>query len=147
MGIPFYYSDLIKKYPDIKIKPNKIDILFFDYNGLIHPVAHDTVCKNTHENIFFNLLWKKTMDLVDNVKPNLTKIYIDGVAPLAKINQQRKRSKEKIEDWIRKPKIQKAINFLRENPNVKNCDVAKICDLHYHSIRKIRTIVGIQKVA
>ena len=61
-------------------------------------------------------------------------------------NQQRKRSKEKIEDWIRKPKIQKAINFLRENPKVKNCDVAKICDLHYHSIRKIRTIVGIQKV-
>ena len=91
MGIPFYYSDLIKKYPDIKIKPSKIDILFFDYNGLIHPVAHDTVCKNTHENIFFNLLWKKTMDLVDKVKPNLTKIYIDGVAPLAKINQQRKR--------------------------------------------------------
>lgn len=61
-------------------------------------------------------------------------------------NQQRKRSKEKIEDWIRKPKIQKAIKFLRENPNVKNCDVAKICDLHYHSIRKIRTVVGIQKV-
>ena len=35
MGIPFYYSDLIKKYPDIIQNPKNVNILFFDYNGLI----------------------------------------------------------------------------------------------------------------
>ena len=50
------------------------------------------------------------------------------------------------EHWINKPKIQKAIKFLRENPSMKNCDVAKLCDLHYHSVRKVRKLVGIEKM-
>ena len=56
------------------------------------------------------------------------------------------RGKEKMENWINKPKIQKAIKFLRENPSMKNCDVAKLCDLHYHSVRKVRKLVGIEKM-
>lgn len=56
------------------------------------------------------------------------------------------RGKEKMEKWINKPKIQKAIKVLRENPNMKNCDVAKLCDLHYHSVRKVRKVVGIEKM-
>tara|TARA_B000000475_G_scaffold272239_1_gene272744 strand:- start:196 stop:1518 length:1323 start_codon:yes stop_codon:yes gene_type:complete len=92
MGIPFYYSDLIKKYPDIIQNPKNVNILFFDYNGLIHPIAHDTICKgNKTEDDFFHILWKKTLDLVEKIKPDKYIISIDGVAPLAKINQQRKR--------------------------------------------------------
>jgi len=91
MGIPFYYSDLIKKYPDIIQIPKNVNILFFDYNGLIHPIAHETICKGKTENEFFHLLWKKTLDLVEIIKPTKYIINIDGVAPLAKINQQRKR--------------------------------------------------------
>mgnify|MGYP001231508983 CR=1 FL=1 len=91
MGIPFYYSDLIKKYPDIIQNPKNVNILFFDYNGLIHPIAHETICKGKTENEFFHLLWKKTLDLVEIIKPTKYIINIDGVAPLAKINQQRKR--------------------------------------------------------
>ncbi|MDB4673891.1 recombinase family protein [Flavobacteriaceae bacterium] len=56
------------------------------------------------------------------------------------------RGKEKMEKWINKPKIQKTIKVLRENPNMKNCDVAKLCDLHYHSVRKVRKVVGIEKM-
>ena len=56
------------------------------------------------------------------------------------------RGKEKMEKWINKPKIQKVIKVLRENPNMKNCDVAKLCDLHYHSVRKVRKVVGIEKM-
>ena len=91
MGIPFYYGDLIKKYPDIKQKPDKINILFFDYNGLVHPIAHDTLCNGKTENEFFHLLWKKTINIVEQVKPEKYIISIDGVAPLAKVCQQRKR--------------------------------------------------------
>ena len=91
MGIPFYYSDLIKKYPDIIQIPTNINILFFDYNGLIHPIAHETICKGKSEDEFFHLLWKKTLSLIEIIKPDKYIISIDGVAPLAKINQQRKR--------------------------------------------------------
>ena len=55
------------------------------------------------------------------------------------------RSKETIEKWLSKPKIKKAVEFLRQNPKMKNCDVAKLCDLHYNSIRKIRTLCNIPK--
>ena len=58
----------------------------------------------------------------------------------------KRRGKEKMENWINKPKIQKAIKFLRENPSMKNGDVAKLCDLHYHTIRKVRKVVGIEKM-
>lgn len=93
MGIPFYYADLIKKYPDIIQNPNNIDVLFFDYNGLIHPIAHETLCKGKckSDEEFFHLLWKKTIELVSMIKPAKYIISIDGVAPLAKVNQQRKR--------------------------------------------------------
>ena len=91
MGIPFYYSDLIKKYPDIIQIPKNVNILFFDYNGLIHPIAHETICKGKSEDEFFHLLWKKTLSLVEIIKPDKYIISVDGVAPLAKINQQRKR--------------------------------------------------------
>lgn len=57
----------------------------------------------------------------------------------------KQRGKETLENWLNKPKIKKAIIFLRENPNMKNCDIGKICDLHYHSIRKIRTVCDIPK--
>lgn len=56
------------------------------------------------------------------------------------------RGKEKLEDWLKKPKIKKAIDFLRKNPHMKNCDVSKMCDLHYHSIRKIRLVCDIPKL-
>lgn len=62
-----------------------------------------------------------------------------------KYNHGKVRGNEKIEDWLKKPKNQRAINYLRENPSMKNCDVAKLCDLHYHSIRKIRMICKIPK--
>ena len=90
MGIPYYYKCLIDKYPYIKsnVKPD-VDIFCIDYNGLIHPVAHDTHDMN---NDFINNLWNKTVQLVEQVNPlQHSFIFVDGVAPLAKIHQQRKR--------------------------------------------------------
>ena len=90
MGIPYYFYTIIKKYNNISLqKLPHIDIFFLDYNGIIHPVCHDTILKDTDEDNMFHKLWEKTYDMVksyDNVC-----IAIDGVAPLAKILQQRKR--------------------------------------------------------
>ena len=59
--------------------------------------------------------------------------------------RHKKRGKERLETWLAKPKISKAISYLRENPSMKNGDVAKLCDLHYHTIRKIRETCKIPK--
>lgn len=59
--------------------------------------------------------------------------------------KHKKRGKENIEKWLKKPKVVKAIKVLRENPSMKNCDVAKLSDLHYHSVRKVRMLCDIPK--
>ena len=93
MGIPFYYKSLIRKYNYIEtnVIPQNIDYFFIDYNGIIHPVAHTSVCIDNDEKSFLNLLWKKTKDIIHDVSPHTSYIMIDGVAPLAKVAQQRKR--------------------------------------------------------
>ena len=93
MGIPSYYKNLIIKYNNIKIDINNINIdkLFIDYNGLIHPIAHITLCNNLSEEIFYNKLWEKTLEIIDKIRAKKVYLFIDGVAPLAKIMQQRKR--------------------------------------------------------
>lgn len=93
MGIPSYYADLIKKYPSIENGPNKqVDYMFFDYNGMIHPVVHNTLCKGNSEIEFMNALWNKTKTVINSsTVASFYMIFVDGVAPLAKVSQQRKR--------------------------------------------------------
>ena len=59
--------------------------------------------------------------------------------------KHKKRGKENIEKWLKKTKVVKAIKVLRENTSMKNCDVAKLSDLHYHSVRKVRMLCDIPK--
>jgi 5'-3' exonuclease len=89
MGIPYYFYYLTTKYNDIIIKtlPSKIDIYAIDFNGIIHPEA----AKETNEVKLINNLWDKINSYNDLYKPNKLLICIDGVAPFAKIIQQRKR--------------------------------------------------------
>lgn len=103
MGIPSYYADLIKKYPSIENCPiTPVDYMFFDYNGMIHPVVHNTLCKGANEIEFFNALWNKTKTIIDlSPVASFYMIFVDGIAPLAKVCQQRKRrymSEKKIWD-------------------------------------------------
>jgi 5'-3' exoribonuclease 2 len=89
MGIPYYFYYLTTKYNDILIKslPIKIDIYAIDFNGIIHPEA----AKETNEELLINNLWDKINKYNDLYKPNKLLICVDGVAPIAKIIQQRKR--------------------------------------------------------
>jgi 5'-3' exoribonuclease 2 len=98
MGIPSYYKNLIKDYPDI-IKPNtksKINNLFLDLNCAIHPC-----CANkTDENEMLDEIFKKILECITITKvSDLVYIAIDGPAPRTKMEQQRYRrlrsSKEK----------------------------------------------------
>lgn len=101
MGIPLFFRFITQKYSEILIKFNdfnrEVDYLYFDMNGLIHPSAHNTRKNNNNNNNDLNNkiykgVWDWTKRITEMVKP-LSKnyLYVDGVAPLAKINQQRSR--------------------------------------------------------
>ena len=104
MGIPLYFKTITKRFPEIIINLNKnekqITHLFLDFNGLIHPCVHNvlkqqpTKINNEKElyDLFFQKIKKELFILLDKTKPTeLLYIAIDGVAPRAKMSQQRKR--------------------------------------------------------
>jgi 5'-3' exonuclease len=95
MGIPYYFYSLTQKYNNILSNRLSVvpDTYCIDFNGLIHPVAHDIISKkasNIHECIL-NALWDKIIHYMLTSQAKKIIICADGVAPLAKMVQQRKR--------------------------------------------------------
>jgi 5'-3' exonuclease len=90
MGIPYYFYILTKQYENILLSTINFtpDIIYFDFNGIIHPISS----KNNNSNItIFENLWAFINQTITNFNPRELFICIDGIAPLAKIIQQRKR--------------------------------------------------------
>jgi len=104
MGIPHYFYVITKSYHNIlqnKLPSNKrCQHFLVDYNGLIHPASAKylkevTTSQKLPKDIEKGILqevWNTTQDLVTMVKPEKTvQLYVDGVAPVAKMSQQRRR--------------------------------------------------------
>ena len=111
MGIPSYFSHIIKSFPNIvkslyslKSKNTKFNSMYMDCNSIIYDAFH-LIEKNQETNnlpeietvtVFNNLLIDNVISNIENyitlIEPTNT-IYIafDGVAPFAKMDQQRTR--------------------------------------------------------
>lgn len=114
MGIPSYFSYLLRQYNDIvfDIKYshysfNKVDRLYFDLNCAIHPCSKKIVenYDKTKKQYFEKKIIKATQDyikkIIQLVKPTeLIYLAIDGVAPRAKMEQQRSRRFKSIKEKI-----------------------------------------------
>ncbi|KAK9058983.1 hypothetical protein SSX86_021601 [Deinandra increscens subsp. villosa] len=116
MGVPSFYRWLATKYPKIVVNavektsteeddegstknPNGIefDNLYLDMNGIIHPCFHpeqedDQVNSPVNYDEVFNNIYDYIDRILNIVRPRkLLYMAIDGVAPRAKMNQQRSR--------------------------------------------------------
>lgn len=127
MGVPSFFRWLQIKYPSVieqckKDNKIKFDNLYIDLNGIIHPCSHpEGQPPPESENEIMNSICKNIDKLMSIVKPRkLVYLAIDGVAPRAKMNQQRARrfrtsklAKEKLEDIlkIKSKLIEKGINI------------------------------------
>ena len=87
MGIPAYFSHIIKNHSDLlNKKTNNIDHLLLDSNSIIY----DNIDEN--DDIIIKNVCKKLEYYIKFIKPKKS-VYIafDGIAPLAKLKQQRER--------------------------------------------------------
>ena len=100
MGVPKFYRWLSERYPCLSevVKEHQIpefDNLYLDMNGIIHPCSHpnddDPHFRITEEQIFVNI-FHYIEALFRIIRPRRTFFMaVDGVAPRAKMNQQRGR--------------------------------------------------------
>ncbi|AYV79223.1 MAG: putative 5'-3' exonuclease, partial [Faunusvirus sp.] len=124
MGVPGFFAWLMKRYnkqtsfvfskdtnhdPDEKINNiNSIDELLIDANCLIHPQCQKVIAENKKwkdSAVLEDLMLKEITDyiykLIMFVKPKTTvHLSIDGVAPEAKLKQQRLRRFKTIKDKV-----------------------------------------------
>ena len=102
MGIPYYFYSLTQKYNNIlsSNKPTDLDLFCIDFNGIIHNVAQDIIKKykdtdikddDAIEMLIIENVWKNIKYYIKIYKATKYIICADGVAPLAKMFQQRKR--------------------------------------------------------
>jgi 5'-3' exoribonuclease 1 len=103
MGIPLYFKTISEKYSDIiqsHIDHNQATRLFLDLNGAIHPVCRNylkqieeytPVERSQIERVMINKLLDYIQKLINFSQADTVFIAIDGVAPLAKMNQQKMR--------------------------------------------------------
>jgi 5'-3' exoribonuclease 2 len=115
MGVPAFYRWLTEKYPkvvqdvleervpadtdeiDWSTNPNpsglECDNLYIDMNGIIHPCSHPEIGKQPDsEEEMYNNVCLYVDRLLRVMRPRqLVYLAIDGVAPRAKMNQQRSR--------------------------------------------------------
>jgi 5'-3' exonuclease len=99
MGIPSYFAHILKKYPRIIKSLHQllvIDNLYMDCNGIIYEVVRQMTydsdsCADFEKELIENVC-KSINNCIEMVNPiNRVFIAFDGVAPVAKLNQQRER--------------------------------------------------------
>lgn len=100
MGIPSYFTYIVKNYSNI-IKNvhscDKVNNLFIDCNSIIYDCIREIEAnKETYTEFTLDVLVQNIINTIDShiniVNPSdLTYIAFDGVAPLAKLEQQRTR--------------------------------------------------------
>lgn len=103
MGLPQYLRHIIQRYPEVASGklPQRTSRLFVDFNGIIHQGAVNA-CDDT--DVIENTL-QLTTELIDRVAPeDLVYLAIDGLAPYAKIVQQR--SRRFVSTWRRNQKTE-----------------------------------------
>lgn len=130
MGVPgfiIWLRGFFKERMVMRKIDGKIKTLFIDGNCLVHPKCFDVVNnikdinipKDKLEHFMFIRICKFIDFLIDYTKPEQCYFAIDGVAPMAKINQQRyRRYKTTMENKMRdeiKLKHNKSVNNIWSN--------------------------------
>lgn len=102
MGVPGFYRWAVRRVPYLRAKscglPYEFDNLYLDFNGVVHSCVNDWSLQEQEE-FLFRLIEAQLAVLLSIVSPKvLLYIALDGVAPRAKMNQQRSRRFRKAQE-------------------------------------------------
>ena len=127
MGIPSYFKKIHDDCPEVIVKNIDSTInsfLFLDLNCAIHPCcrkASDGYKKSANdycETKMINSVVNYIEKLVTIVNPSLLYIAIDGIAPLAKMRQQRLRRFKNIIEKQNELDLKKRLIWLKKMKNI-----------------------------
>jgi 5'-3' exoribonuclease 1 len=100
MGIPSYFVNIVKYHKQIMKKLAGLPVvhnLYMDTNGLVYDAvrvigSNKGISNDDYENAIIEMVCQKIIGYVKQIAPkNSVYIAFDGVAPVAKLNQQRER--------------------------------------------------------
>jgi 5'-3' exonuclease len=117
MGVPKFFRWLSERYPLINqrlVENSEFDCFYLDMNGIIHNCSQKepTELIQTEEELF-QKIFSYTEHLFRIVRPRkLIYLAIDGVAPRAKMNQQRSRRFRSVKE------LEKNQEFIKKNSTV-----------------------------
>ena len=124
MGIPSYFSYIVKNHPNIiqqfVKKTMKINNLYLDCNSIIYDAVHEleklSQLPISMNNSIIQHVIQKIDFYISLIEPNeIAFIAFDGVAPVAKLNQQRER---RYKSWYQNEITKKV--FKRNSPDPWN---------------------------
>ncbi|KAK6523888.1 hypothetical protein TWF281_001854 [Arthrobotrys megalospora] len=132
MGVPKFFRWMSERYPAISqlIAENRIpefDALYLDMNGIIHNCTHkdsDSPTFRMTEEKMFIAIFNYIEHLFGKIKPRkLFFMAIDGVAPRAKMNQQRARRFRTALDNEKayQKALREGVEMPKEDPFDSNC--------------------------
>jgi len=132
MGVPKFFRWLSERYPAISMliaesRIPEFDNLYLDMNGIIHNCTHkdsDSPTFRMTEEQMFIAIFNYIEHLFGTIKPKkLFFMAVDGVAPRAKMNQQRaRRFRTALDAENAKNKaIQQGLEMPKEDPFDSNC--------------------------
>jgi 5'-3' exoribonuclease 1 len=132
MGVPKFFRWMSERYPAISqlIADNRIpefDALYLDMNGIIHNCTHtnnDSPTFRLTEDKMFIAIFNYIEHLFSKIKPQkLFFMAIDGVAPRAKMNQQRaRRFRTALDAEVARDKaIKEGVEMPKEDAFDSNC--------------------------
>lgn len=143
MGIPSYFKHIILNYRQIIAENKKsslINNLYLDSNSIIYDAIHLIENKDNVEKQIFHLVYKKILFYVNEIKPtNTLFIAFDGVAPAAKLHQQRtRRYKAAMENNIFGMEEEKIFNTVEITPGTKFMEnLDKFINLKFKNAKKL----------
>lgn len=133
VGVPKFFRWLSERYPAISqlIAENRIpefDNLYLDMNGIIHNCTHNNADSATKARLTEDEMFIKIFNYIEHlfgkIKPQkLFFMAIDGVAPRAKMNQQRSRRFRTALDAerAREKAVAEGLELPKEAPFDSNC--------------------------